>query len=234
MDSIKLMNRVDTKYVTDRARLEEILRRAAGDYYVLVSDGGRIAPYTSLYYDTEDRNMYHVHQSGKLTRRKVRTRTYLGSGTTFLEVKRKNNHKRTKKKRIEIPREYFMDPWKTPEINAFVEERSGYPAESLRPALSTTFDRITLVSKAMTERLTIDLNLRFHNYRNDAEENLGNVVIIEIKQDGFAHSDLADILFDLRIKPMGMSKYCIGTAMTDPDAKQNRFKVRIRKIKTLI
>ena len=234
MDSIRLMNRVDTKYVTSLDMLEAILERARSDYYVLETSGGRVAAYDSMYFDTPSLDMYMTHHSGRLVRRKVRTRTYVASGDTYLEVKRKNNHKRTKKKRIQIPLDGFGHPFDSPEAASFVLERSGYEALSLEPALTTTFDRITLVSKSMTERLTIDMHLRFGNLRTGLSADMGRLVVIEIKQDSLASSPMADILQELRIHPMGMSKYCIGTAMTSPGLKQNRFKSRIHKIQKYI
>ena len=50
MDAVQLMNRVDTKYLTDRATLADVLRdAAAAGYRVLVADGSRISPYDSIY-----------------------------------------------------------------------------------------------------------------------------------------------------------------------------------------
>ena len=62
---------------------------------------------------------------------------------------------------------------------------------------------------------------------------MDSLVIMELKQDGRARSLLKEVLFDLRIKPYKISKYCIGTAMTRPDVKQNRFKKKLRKINKL-
>ena len=98
------MNMVDTKYVTAERMLALVLDRAEADgYRVLVTQTGRMCPYSTPYYDTPDLAMYTAHLNGVLRRRKVRTRTYLSSGQTFLEVKRKDNHGRTRKKRMEIP-----------------------------------------------------------------------------------------------------------------------------------
>ena len=234
MDSIRLMNRVDTKYVTSLDMLGRILDMARADYYVLETSGGRVAAYDSMYFDTPSLDMYMTHQCGRLVRRKVRTRTYVASGDTFLEVKRKNNHGRTKKKRIQIDSGAFGMPFGSSEAAAFATEKSGYDASTLIPSLGTAFDRITLVSKSMTERLTIDTHLRFSNLRTGLSSDMGGLVVIEIKQDSHASSPMADILSQLRIHPMGMSKYCIGTALTSPGLRQNRFKPRIHKISKYI
>jgi len=234
MDSIKLMNRIDSKYVTTEAMLAKILERAAAvGYRVLVAEGERMNPYNTLYYDTPELAMYIAHQNGVLFRKKVRTRTYVNSSDSFLEIKRKNNHGRTKKKRMSIPLDVFENFGTMPEAAEFVEKISGYAAGQLEPRLFTRFTRITLVNAGMTERLTIDTHLTFHNVKYGTEATLNDGVIIELKQDGRCPSPMRGILLDLRVKPLRVSKYCIGTALTDPDVKNSRFRLKIRKIEKL-
>ena len=101
MRSIRLMNRIDTKFVTTVPMLRQLLLLAKDDYFVQESQGERISPYYTLYFDTPDCKMYNRHEAGHLSRQKVRVRSYVNVGLNFLEVKTKNNHGRTKKKRIE-------------------------------------------------------------------------------------------------------------------------------------
>ena len=42
------------------------------------------------------------------------------------------------------------------------------------------------------------------------------------------------ILLDHRVKPVRISKYCIAITLTDPAAKSNRFKVKVRQIEKTI
>ena len=102
MESVKLMNRVDTKYVCHESQLPAILAQAAENYRVQEVAGKRVATYDTVYYDTDGLEMYLRHHDQQLTRRKVRIRTYLDTGAEFLEIKKKNNRGRTKKKRIEV------------------------------------------------------------------------------------------------------------------------------------
>ena len=102
------------------------------------------------------------------------------------------------------------------------------------PQLRTAFRRITLVSKQKNERLTIDFTLHWSNIHTGIEVQLEPLVIIELKRNGLTYSPMTDILRQLRIKPMKISKYCIGTALTNPDVKQNRFKQKIRKIQRIL
>lgn len=235
MDSIKLMNRIDSKYCTDLGTLLAVLREAdAHGYRVLEAEGLRLCPYNSMYYDTDGLGMFTDHHNRRLVRQKVRTRVYVSSGTTFLEIKRKNNKGRTKKKRMEIPPAEFSDFRSDPEAGRFLTEKSGYLPTDLKPRMETVFDRITLVNAAKTERLTIDTNLRFVNHDTHLVSGLGPAVIIELKQDGRADSEMKGILLDLRVKPIRVSKYCIGTTLTNAGAKSNRFKPKVRRIEKLI
>ena len=234
MDGIRLMNRIDTKYVCTQAVLEKVLEDARQYYLVLENCGSRIADYNTLYYDTETYRMYLDHHNQRLTRNKVRTRTYLSSDDTYLEIKRKNNRGRTKKKRIPIRTEEFYSFASNSSAEEFLKSRTEFSVAELSPSTRTSFSRITLVNKAKTERLTIDSNLKFENLRNGRKSELGDCVIIELKQNGWCHSEIKDILLNRRVHPMRVSKYCIGTALTCPQIKKSRFIGKIRTIEKLI
>lgn len=231
MKDVKLMNRVDTKFLVTSNELIAILKRIRDHYYAQEVEGNRLSPYSTVYYDTPDLKMYTIHHDRHLVRDKVRVRTYVDSQLTFCEVKHKNNKGRTKKKRIEV--RPGTDVTKDPETVSFLTEKQPYPVESLSPNLETVFDRFTLVNFEKTERLTIDCNLHFNNFVSSSKASIDPLVIMELKQDGRARSLLKEVLFDLRIKPYKISKYCIGTAMTRPEVKQNRFKKKIRRINKL-
>ena len=234
MDSIRLMNRIDIKIVTDTLMLKNILNDALSHgYLVFESDGERLHAYDSIYFDTEDLRMFAEHRRGKLVRQKVRTRVYCESGLCFLEVKKKNNHSRTRKKRVEIPLADFQDFRSDPEARLWLSSHSGYSVEEVSPAIETLFNRITLVNKGLTERLTIDTSVTFKNLRTRATADLGAAVIIELKQDGRTHSEMKDILLKHRVKPFRISKYCIGVSLTDSRVRTGRFKEKIRYIDKL-
>lgn len=235
MDSIKLMNRIDTKFVTNGSTLLSVLDSAADRGYRVCTIGGQpVTAYYSVYYDTPELFMYTAHETGRKTRQKVRVRTYLISGDTYLEVKRKQNNGRTKKKRIPIPVEERMDFSGDLKAAEFLAEKSWFTASDIIPECTTEFDRITLVNAAKTERLTIDLNLRFHNFSSGLDANLKDAVIIELKQDGRAESQMKEILLEHRIHPFRISKYCMGVMLTDPRARSNRFKEKLRMVEKII
>ena len=235
MDGVKLMNRIDSKYLVNEASLLRILSdAAAAGYRVLVTEDGRISQYDSVYYDTPQLRMFLDHHNRRLTRQKVRTRSYVGSGDTFLEIKRKNNKGRTKKKRMPIPADELNDFRGDAAAADFLATHSAFTAGMLSPVLETVFRRITLVNPAMTERLTIDSCLCFKNFRTGLETNLKDAVIIELKQDGRAVSTMKDIFLAHRVKPLRVSKYCIAVTLTEPEVKSGRFKQKVRKIEKII
>ena len=235
MDGVKLLNRIDSKYLTNEATLLRVLAdaRAAG-YRALEAEGAKVSPYRSIYFDTPLMKMFLDHHNRRLVRQKVRTREYLNSSDAFLEIKRKNNHGRTKKKRIGIAESELLDFTGNPDACAYLARHSWFTAGDLKPVLATSFRRITLVNPAMTERLTIDTSLFFSNYQTGRKASLEDAVIIELKQDGHAASQMKGILLNHRIKPVRVSKYCIAVTLTDPDIKSGRFKVKVRTIEKTI
>ena len=240
MESVKLMNRIDTKFAVPLSLLPAILDAAQKDYYAQEIDGKRIATYDTMYYDTESLDMYVRHHDKQLVRQKIRVRQYVESQLTFLEIKRKNNKGRTKKKRIAVPGfdiqgssfgESKKELWS---VEDFIAAKSRYLWSELSPHLSTKFHRITLVNKAKTERLTIDMDLLWTNVVSGEKKTFNDLVIIELKRDGNVPSHMTDIMLDLRVHPFKISKYCIGIALTTPDIKKNRFKNKIRTIEKML
>ena len=244
MKDIRLMNRIDTKFVTTEPVLRRLLAMACDDYYVQETDGLRISPYYTLYFDTPDCAMYNRHQVGHLSRQKIRIRSYVSAGLNFLEVKTKNNHGRTKKKRVAMEQFDALHPQHDIQFHRqdenfinydeFLRSCLGYDPESLVEQIENRFDRITLVNKGKTERLTIDTHLRFNNIATGGQRDMGNIVIIELKRDGNQPSPILRRLLELRIHPHGFSKYCIGSALTNDSLRRNRIKPRLHSIEKIL
>lgn len=226
MSGIKLMNRTDTKFVATEEQLHAFLLAVQGKYFIQDINGKRIASYHTTYFDTDDYQMYNIHHCGRVTREKIRVRTYLDSNDTFFEIKNKNNHGRTKKKRISIQgHDSVMD--ELGNIVPFMAKHAWYTIEEITPVIENWFNRITLVNYDKTERLTIDFNLKFHHLKSDRHEKLDHVAIIELKRDGNVPSPALEILREVRIKRSGFSKYCIGSALTQHTLRRNNFKERL-------
>ena len=232
MSGIKLMNRTDTKFVATLEQLHSFLLAVQGKYYIQEIDGKRIASYHTTYFDTADYHMYGIHHAGRQVREKIRVRTYLDSDQTFFEIKNKNNHGRTKKKRISIRGHHAVEQ-EHENIIPFMAKHAWYTIDEISPVIENWFNRITLVNFGKTERLTIDFNLRFHHLKSDGHDRLQRVAIIELKRDGNVPSPALDILREVRIKRSGFSKYCIGSALTNKRLKSNNFKERLRMIEKM-
>lgn len=234
MSTVKLMNRIDTKYLLNKKILDQLANNWNSSFMVQEIDGNRVANYKTLYFDTEDVLTYRIHHDQHLTRQKVRQREYVDTGTVFCEIKNKKNNGRTKKKRIVIPRSEWGRLYDFPEMARFLEEKVWVTKQPMSPMLQNQFKRITLVNKTRTERITIDSDIRFHNMRNDKEAEVPEFVIIEVKQDGNRESDFKLLLRDARVQQRGLSKYCLGLLLTDETIKYNRFKDKIRYVSKLI
>lgn len=156
MSGIRLMRRIDKKFVFPAGSLQEILAALEQDYFVQEIGGKHLSPYSTIYYDTPDYKMYCAHQNGKLNRLKVRTREYVDSDLCFLEVKKKSNKGITQKIRIASR----PDEIRGSEA-AFLSSHIPYDPMGLEAKLCSRYNRITLVNKAKTERVTIDLDLCF-------------------------------------------------------------------------
>lgn len=228
MSRVRLMNRTDTKYVTTVPQLVRLLEMAGGEYRVQETDGLRDMPYYTCYFDTPDRDMYVQHERGRKARQKIRVRVYEHSGAAFLEIKDKDNRGRTDKRRTPACGEGVM------RHADFIRAHSHYLPESLLPQLRNRFHRITLVNRLLTERLTIDTDLSFHNVPTGCRRSLEGLVIIELKRDGHTRSPAAEMLRGLHIHPAGFSKYCVGMALTDSRLRQNRLKPRLRMLGRLL
>ena len=231
MSGIKLMNRIDTKYLVDVRRLPALLDKAKSDYYVQEIESKRKAFYRTLYYDTSDAKMYTIHQNRKLNRQKIRVREYVESNLTFLEIKNKNNKGRTKKIRISVAHDEIKSQQAAVD---FITEKANYAVDEISGRLRNQFSRITLVNKGKTERLTIDINIKFDNCVTGNQNTIPSLCIVEVKRDGNVYSPFTSYMADFRIKKKSISKYCLGMILTDPGLKQNRFKEKLRYIEKML
>ncbi|MCR5312443.1 MAG: polyphosphate polymerase domain-containing protein [Bacteroidaceae bacterium] len=231
MSGIRLMNRLDTKYVASKKQLIALLHLVQDKYYVQETLGNRIIPYCTTYFDTVDHKMYLMHHNKRAARCKVRVRTYVASNLTFLEVKNKNNHGRTKKKRIEVD---SLDNFRETEgASELVERKTHIRLNDLNAVVQNNFERVTLVNYDKTERLTIDFNIKFKNFETGLDHDTDQLVVIELKRDGNVYSPIINLLRDIHVPVSGFSKCCIGMALTDPSLKRNNFKIRLRNIERI-
>jgi hypothetical protein len=224
MESLKLMNRMDTKYVFPAGMLPLLLRALKPGYKVLEINDKRAFGYDTRYLDTEDMLFYYQHVTGKLARHKIRFRKYESTGTTFLEIKRKTNRNRTVKWRIKnISEPGFLDDT----ASHFIRKHVAINSFTLQPVLNNSFTRVTLAGLDTMERITFDFDMSFTTTDGGRAE-LPYLAVAELKSEGFpSRSPFVDSAKSLGIKSTGFSKYCIGNALLRDLPKKNILKQNI-------
>lgn len=228
MDSVKLMDRTDTKFIFRLTELNEILNELKNDYKVLDVNGNRVSKYESLYFDTPNFELYHKHRTGKLNRYKVRFRKYVESELNFFEVKFKNNKGRTIKDRV---KQKEIDKTINDKAQELLKEKTSLLPENLEAKIWVNYSRITLVNKNSPERVTIDLNLHFKDEHNT--KLINNLVIAEVKQDKAIASPFLKLMKKRHIREGSISKYCFGIISMFEKIKYNNFKPKLIPIKKI-
>lgn len=224
ISDVELMSRIDRKYWFNQSILNDFLLQALPYYHILEINGQRLMEYRTRYFDTEGDEMYKMHHNRRLPRHKIRLRKYISTDSGFLEVKLKTNKKLTVKSRIENEFEKQVFSF---DDKKFIASKTPFSAEAIHPVIFNNFHRITLINKDKLDRCTFDISPRFWNDKN--EIHLENLVIFELKKGhSLKSSPIVSIARGLKIRQRGMSKYCTGRALLEPELKQNSFKPRLR------
>lgn len=210
------LTRVDRKYVLPRRLLPSLLRATATatQAQVLDIDGVREFAYRTVYLDTPDVQCFRAAGQKRRRRAKIRTRSYLDSGVTFLEVKTVGPRGTTVKERIEHPDVEFAGL--TPAGAAFLADRLAeahvdtLEVAALVPMLSTTYHRTTLALGP--DRVTIDSRLGW-TALGPAGGDLDRPGLAIVETKAGATPTLIDhALWSLGHRPVRISKYGSGLA----------------------
>lgn len=231
LNNATLMDRVDTKYVIPRVLVVDLLESLKDTFTVLEIKGRRRFHYLNTYYDYADYHHYLSHHNGKINRYKVRQRTYIDTNTSFLEIKYKNNKKRTRKTRMLVDAEHSNQ---SQNIKQFLHENGLHNIESLQPTQSGSYYRIALANEQRGERISVDSGLQFYDLALNTKHALGPWVVIEVKQAEF---DRTSPFFNWAkrhgLRKAKFSKYCMGVYFTGPNhLKRNRFHEVARRLQT--
>lgn len=226
MDSAALLNRVDTKYVLPAIHLFDILKNLTSDYRVLCVQGRCLNHYRTLYFDSPDFSLFRMHVNGKAERYKVRSREYLDTHLSFLEVKQHTRKQRTVKQRLQTPKPVFSFT----EVQAhWLQHVISGSASNLQPMLWNTFTRITLVGREKQERVTLDMDLNF--FAESRAARMNRLVIAEVKQNpGTSASPFIMLMRDKRLHPSSFSKYVVGVSLLYEGVKKNAAKSQLQNI----
>ncbi|MHA7192104.1 polyphosphate polymerase domain-containing protein [Arthrobacter sp. MDT2-16] len=219
-----LQTRMDRKYVVGARLAAHIIKSFEAEVLVLEMLGRRSFTYDSVYFDTPDLNSYLLAAGGRRRRYKIRTRTYVDSAMSFLEVKTEGTRAATVKERI--PYNSVDSHRITPEGLTYINDTlassiGSIPSGDLKPVIETRYRRITLYLPQSHSRATIDLGVTWRKPGSNAQE-LDGAVIIETKS-GSTASALDRHLWAQGVRPSRISKFATGMAALDPTLPANRW-----------
>lgn len=217
LDRAQLHDRVESKVILNTSDVPAVLGGLAHEYFVLEHVGERLQGYVTEYFDSASLRNYHEHHNQLRRRLKLRYRTYENSNMTYFELKRNVNGRTVKeRRRSRLPLGQLWD-----EDARYFAEQTGLDSLDLTPSLTVAYRRILLVRRDFSERVTIDLGLRFSS-RNGSTGTAPELSICEFKQPRLDRCSPAMIA--LNRQPQMFSKYCMGLAACDPSLRRNRFK----------
>lgn len=227
MEFADLQVRVDRKYIVPANLVSRFAADALPRAAVLTIDGHTIFGYESVYFDTLDLVAYRAAAHGRRRRFKVRTRTYLDSGSCMLEVKTVGGRGETVKRRVD---HRFEDRATITSAARYVLQQSlGDAADvsALRPTLTTTYHRSTLVDPEARTRVTVDVGL-VCAAPDGSSAALDDHVIVETKSPG-GPTPADRWLWSAGHRPVKISKYCTGLAALDGSLPANTWTRTLRR-----
>ncbi|MFT4050742.1 MAG: polyphosphate polymerase domain-containing protein [Microbacterium sp.] len=224
-----LQTRVDRKYIVPRSALASVLAALPAGTRVLEVDGERSLRYASQYFDTPDLDSYYGAELGRRRRFKVRARTYVDSGGSFLEVKTRGGRSVTVKARVPIDGDVLDDDavaYATDLLTDAGIAQAPELAAALEPVLVTQYHRATLLMPGETaedaSRSTIDTGLTWIS-RDGRVLTLPAAVIVETKS-GRRPGALDRALWRHGYRPAKISKYGTGMAALYPSLPSNKWR----------
>lgn len=230
IDQVSLLARFDQKYLVELDRLVELVD-VLGGIAVLEVEGSRCINYTSVYFDSDEMHTYRAHRQGRRRRYKVRTRHYGDPNATMLEVKTKGPRGQTVKHRCAHSGHspFALDESGWTFVNETIQAEYGPVLVPLmRPVVTTTYRRTTLVDLAGGMRVTVDCDLEARAASGVAGFG-GRFAVVEFKSADLrpvAHREL----LRLGVRPQRLSKYCLAVGALIPDVSRNRWQPQLRRL----
>ena len=225
----ELQTRVDRKYIVPRSDLAAVLAALPAETRVLEIDGERSLRYASQYFDTPDLDSFYGAAFGRRHRFKVRARTYVDSGGSFLEVKTRGGRAATVKNRVPVDGDALDDDAVAYATDLLTD--AGVPgaehlATTLQPVLVTRYRRATLLLPAGDDgdasRGTVDTELTWIA-RDGRLLALPASVIVETKS-GRRAGALDRALWRSGHRPATVSKYGTGLAALHPTLPAHKWR----------
>ncbi|TWF78458.1 VTC domain-containing protein [Pseudonocardia hierapolitana] len=226
----ELQTRVDRKYFVPAAIFHRMIAELAPGMQVLEIDGRRTFGYESIYFDTPGLDGYHSHIQRRRQRFKARTRTYTDSGQCMFEVKLEGARGETVKRRVPHPVEHSgeLTGAALAHLRTALSDAYGWSRPlRLHPALATTYRRTTFVSRTGDVRLTCDVALSCLDAHHEVRDT-GTHVLVESKSAGGGNAP-DQILRRFGVRPVSVSKYCVGIAALHPELPSNPWHRTLRR-----
>ena len=220
-----LQTRVDRKYILRSDDAQAVLQQLDSSTRVLEIDGQRASAYESVYFDTPELLSYRMAATGRRRRFKLRTRSYVDTEESYLEMKTRGSRGTTVKDRL--PYEMRDRDSLTRDGREYADaalDGIGIPRPEdlyLVPTIVTRYRRATLYLPGSQSRTTIDTDLSW-------ETDDGNVlrlprsVIIETKS-GQRTSEVDRLLWSHGHRPATISKFGTGLAAMRHDLPSNKW-----------
>lgn len=226
-----LARRVDHKYLLSLERFSAIAGGLRDSHRLLTVGGLRRFSYRSDYLDTPDLVCFRSHRQNRRLRWKARTRLYTDSGLCRFEIKLKTGRGDTDKHAITIGGDQSGGlPTEGRRLLDEVLARQ-YRVEAptaLTPSLTVDHARITLIAADGTGRVTLDTDLSFTSTCGVLARLLDGFVLVETKsRDGRGSADR--LLRAAGVRPVSVSKYCAGIALTHPDQPTQPWRPLLRR-----
>ncbi|WP_307859569.1 polyphosphate polymerase domain-containing protein [Cellulomonas sp. zg-ZUI22] len=224
-----LLTRVDRKYLVPVEAVDGLVRRLPRDAQVLEIASRRLFAYESVYFDTPDLLAYHLAARRRRRRFKVRTRTYVDSAQCWIEVKTRGARGTTVKDRVPHRLDDREDVAPAlPFVTATLGAHGIAHADQMhwRPSLLTRYRRATVLLPDTGSRLTIDVDLVWHDGRRPLH--LPHMAVVETKT-GATASAADRLLWAHGHRPLRISKYATGLAALRPELPANRWRRTLRR-----
>lgn len=232
-----LLQRRDSKYVLDSGQLQGFLAHARQGFDALEINNRRHFAYRTVYFDSSDFVCYQDHNKGRRRRVKIRLRQYVDNNLFFCEVKLKGRRNLTVKLRQPVSAEDFAAGSLPHHLHQFCfnsiaahydEQRAHELMNGLGTSLTLDYNRMTLVSRQGSQRVTIDNPLTFIG-RQHSRRLRPDRWIVEVKSRTGV-SDLDRWLYLNNCRPVSAcSKYCMGVSLMEKPRRNDRFRPILRK-----
>jgi hypothetical protein len=251
-----LLTRIDRKYLLPRSELDAVLADLDSGVRVLDINGVRSSAYESVYFDTPELTSFLMAAHPRRRRFKIRTRTYVDSAQSYLEVKTRGGRGVTVKDRL--PYAPSDRARLTTEGRRYTDTVlddaaiTGAHGHDLMPTLTTGYLRTTLFIPESSSRATIDTGLSWATvpHRTAADQLVAErsvpersvpgrdapqrrldrpqLAIVETKS-GSRASAVDRILWAHGHRPATMSKYGTGMAALHRDLPGNKWAPVLRR-----